>query len=631
MSIEPKPATSATVEANLAVLGALPFADTESFEDARRGFVTTLDPPVITGPDGRVVWDLRPYAFLDAAAPSTVNPSLWRMAQLNLQHGLFRVCERVHQIRGFDIANMTIVEGETGYIVIDPLLSTEAVDAGMSLVREHLGDKPVTSVVITHSHADHYGGVKAVVTDEQARTGQVRVVAPVGFLDHAVSENVNAGTAMSRRAQYMYGVGIAPGARGQMTCGLGIGLTNGTTTLIAPTDLITESGQELVLDGVRFVFQYTPGSEAPAEMNFHLPELRALCMAENVSHNMHNLYTLRGAEIRDAAAWSNYIHESIELFADDTDVMFIGHHWPVWGREKIVEFLAQQRDLYRYIHDETLRLAAQGHTAVEIAERIELPQSLATFWANRGYYGSLNHNVKAVYQKYLGWFDGNPANLHPHEPAESGRRYVDFMGGPDAVLSKARRSFDDGDYRWVAQVVGHVVFADPGNREARELQADAFEQLGYQSESAPWRNFYLSGAQELRHGVQKLPTTTVTPDVVRAMTTDMLLDYLSIRLNGPKAYQQSFSVLFTVTDTGEQRLIRLTNGVLVRSTLIPDHGYSAHVRLPKETLAGLALGTADLRAAESAGTLTVTGDIDSSAALFELCDKFEQSFAIVTP
>lgn len=631
MSTEAKAASAVTAAANRAVLTQLPFADDPAQEDARRGFIATLDPPVITGADGKVVWDLRAYEFLDADAPETVNPSLWRMARLNLHHGLFRVVDRVYQVRGFDLSNMTVIEGDSGFVVVDPLLTAEAAAAAMALVREQLGDKPITAVIVTHSHSDHFGGIKAVVSAEDVADGAVRIVAPIGFLEHAISENVYAGSAMSRRAQYMYGVGIRPGALGQVSTGLGIGLSNGTTTLLAPTDLITESGSELTLDGLRFVFQYTPGAEAPAEMNFHLPELRALCMAENVSHNMHNLYTLRGAEIRDAAAWSDYIHEAIELFGDESDVMFIGHHWPVWGRENIVEFLEQQRDLYRYIHDETLRLAAHGHTMVEIAERVELPESLDTFWANRGYYGSLNHNVKAVYQKYLGWFDGNPANLHPHEPVEAAKRYVEFMGGAEQVLEKARRSFDEGDYRWVAQVVNHVVFAHPDNRAACELQADALEQLGYQAESAPWRNFYLTGALELRAGVLKLPTTSVTADVLGAMTTDMLLNYLGIRLNGPKAAQHDLSLRLDVSDTGEERLVRLTHGVLVRSSRVPAEGYDAALRLDRMTLASLALGALDPADAQNTGALVIDGDNEAVHELFALCDRLQSDFRIVTP
>ncbi|TDD90615.1 MBL fold metallo-hydrolase [Saccharopolyspora karakumensis] len=626
MSAESKPASAITAAANRADLSRLPFADDPSQDDARRGFIATLDPPVITGADGQVVWDLRNYDFLDGEATGTVNPSLWRMARLNLNHGLFRVIDGIYQVRGFDLSNMTVIEGETGYVVVDPLLSAEAAAAAMGLVREHLGDKPITAVVVTHSHSDHFGGIKGIVSADEVASGAVRVVAPTGFLEHAISENVYAGIAMSRRAQYMYGVGIPPGPLGQVSTGLGVSLSNGTTTLLAPTDLVSESGTELVLDGLRFAFQYTPGAEAPAEMNFHLPDLRALCMAENVSHTMHNLYTLRGAEIRDAAAWSDYIHEALELFGDESDVMFIGHHWPVWGRENIEEFLERQRDLYRYVHDETLRLAAHGHTMVEIAEKVELPENLATFWANRGYYGALNHNVKAVYQKYLGWFDGNPANLHPHGPVEAGERYLEFMGGSEAVLEKARRSFDDGDYRWVAQVVKHVVFAEPDNRAARELQADALEQLGYQAESAPWRNFYLTGALELRTGALRLPTTSVTEDVLGAMTTDMLLSYLAIRLNGPKAAHEDLRLLFEVTDTDELRFVHVANGVLVRSSRVPSDGYDATVRLDRTVLAALALGTRD-----PADDMDISGDSEAVHVLFGLCDRFRPDFPIVTP
>ncbi|MDO1481608.1 alkyl/aryl-sulfatase [Rhodococcus ruber] len=632
MNTEPKTASPATIAANRAVGTDLPFEDRSSFDDVRRGFLAALEPPVIHNAAGEVVWDLRPFEFLATEAPDTVNPSLWRMAQLNVHnHGLFRVADRIYQVRGLDVANMTVLEGDSGYVVIDPLLSTEAAAAGMELVRHHLGDRPVRAIVYTHSHSDHFGGVKALVSDDDVRRGTVRIIAPVGFMEHAVSENVYAGNAMARRTHYMYGVTLPAGARGAVSTGLGVSLSRGTTSLLAPTDLITESGQELVLDGIRMVFQYTPGAEAPAEMNFHLPQWRALCMAENVSHHMHNLYTLRGAEVRDAAAWADYIHEALETFGDETDVLFISHHWPVWGRDRVTEFLEQQRDLYRYIHDETLRLIAHGYTMVEIAERVELPESLSKVWSNRGYYGTLNHNVKAVYQKYLGWFDANPANLNPHEPVEAARRYVDFMGGADAVLAKARVSFDDGDYRWVAQVVNHVVFAEPDNHAARALQADALEQLGYQAESGPWRNFYLTGAKELRHGVPDSAVTAITPDVLAAMTSDMLLSYLGIRLNGPKAAQHSIDLLLTVTDTGEQRRVQTRNGVLVRSARISGTTPDTHVRMRRATLAELALGTITPAQAVTTNDIEIDGDSAELHRLLDLCDRFTLCFNIATP
>ncbi|MFW0793247.1 alkyl sulfatase dimerization domain-containing protein [Gordonia sp. CPCC 205515] len=631
MSSNAKPASSYTVAANQAVLEHLPFEDRRAYDDAHRGFIATLDSMVITDDTGRVVWDLDRYGFLDEDAPATVNPSLWRISQLHSAHGLFKVADRIFQVRGFDISNMTVIEGDTGYLVVDPLTSVECARAGMDLVREHLGDKPIHAIIYTHSHADHFGGVKGIVSDDDVASGKVRIVAPLGFLEHAVSENVYAGNAMTRRAGYMYGTNLPVGANGVVSTGLGIALSQGQMSLLQPTDVISGTSEELVLDGLRFEFQYTPDSEAPAEMHFYLPDMKALCMAENVSHHMHNLYTLRGAQVRDSLGWSRYIDEALRRYGKDADVMFICHQWPVWGTEAIGEFLAEQRDMYRYIHDETLRLAAHGYTMNEIAEMVEFPEGLSTSWATRGYYGSLNHNVKGVYQKYLGWFDANPATLHPHTPVESGQRYVEFMGGADEVLRKARKSFDDGDYRWVAQVVNHVVFADPDNQEARELQADALEQLGYQSEAAPWRNFYLSGAQDLREGVRSDEAALGAGEVIAAMTTDMLLDYLAIRLNGPKASGRNFSLLLDISDTGEYRRAELTRGVLVSTPADGSTGADATLRLPKKALTGLALGAVQLADAVAAGMVEVSGDEAIAYDLFALLDTFARTFNIVTP
>lgn len=626
----PKAATPATAAANRAVLSTLDFADRRSFDDARRGFVATIDPPVIRAENGRVVWDLTRYDFLGGDCPDTVNPSLWRQAQLTVRHGLFRVTDRIYQIRGFDIANMTIVEGDTGYLVIDPLLTPETAAAGMRLVREHLGDKPIRAIVYTHSHTDHFGGVKGVVSGDEVARGAVRIVAPSGFMEHTVSENVQAGNAMKRRAQYMYGSLLPADDRGVVSVGLGAALANGAPTLLAPTDLVAETGTEMVLDGVRIVFQYTPDSEAPAEMNFFLPDLRALCMAENVSHNMHNLYTLRGAQVRDAAAWSNYIRDALDLFGDRADVLFISHHWPVWGREAIREFMEKQRDLYRFIHDETLRWAARGLNAAEIAERLELPPALATYWSNRGYYGTLEHNVKAVYQKYLGWFDANPANLHPHPPAAAAARYVEFMGGADEVLRKARASFDAGDYRWVAEVVGRVVFTDPRNEDARALQADAFEQLGYQAEAASWRNFYLTGAQELRSGVAYAGGGGARGDMLTAMTTEMLLDHLAVRLDGAAAAECDAHVALDVDGDG-RIFVLVRHGVLVHSRRPQRGDVDATVALSRPVLARLVLGALTAADAEAAGHVTISGDAAAWRVPFDLRGRFDPAFPIVTP
>lgn len=628
----PRAATATTRARNAAIAAVLPFDDRQGFADAARGFVATIDPPTIRDGRGSVVWDLTPYDFLDAEAPDTVHPSLWRMAQLNRHHGLFRVSDRIHQVRGFDIANMTVVEGDTGFIVIDPLTCVETAGAALDLVRAHLGDRPVTAVIYSHSHADHFGGVKAVVDEADVRAGRVPLVAPAGFYEHAVSENVHAGVAMGRRAQFMFGARLPRGPRGHVTTGLGVTLPHGTMTLIEPNDVIGTTGTERVLDGVRFVFQFTPGAEAPAEMNFHLPELRALCMAETVSQQMHNLYTPRGAQVRDALAWSTYLDEAIRLFGADSDVLFISHHWPTWGTDRIVEQIGMHRDLYRYIHDETLRLANHGYGPTEIAELVQLPEQLDTFWANRGCYGALNHNVKAVYQLYLGWFDGNPANLHPLPPAEAGRRYVELMGGRDTVLARAREAFDAGDHRWAAELGKHALAADPGYQPVRDLQADVFEQLGYQAESGPWRNFYLLGAEELRHGTPRnRPFGAAGPDVVAGMSGELLLDYLAIRLNGPAAAREHLRIGLHVTDTGERFLLTVRNGLLrhSRDDAAPEPDTALHV--DHRTLAALTHGGITLDDAEGRGSARVHGRRDDVRRLFALLDTFTGSFDVVAP
>ena len=457
---------------NAAVLQQLPFADKQDFEDARRGFIAPLpDSGVIRNKEGKPVWDLSGFSFIKegAAAPETVNPSLWRQSQLLTYAGLFQVTDRVYQVRGADASNINFIEGDTGIIVVDPLISAECARAALNLYYQHRPQKPVVAVIYSHSHVDHYGGVKGVVSEDDVKAGKVKIIAPEGFLKAALDENVMAGTAMSRRAGYMYGVFLPPGPQGKVTMGLGLTVSTGTVTLIPPTDVITKTGQEMTIDGLKFVFQLAPDTEAPAEMHFYLPQLKLLCPAENCCHNLHNLYTLRGAKTRDALAWSKDLNETLERWGDESEVMLNVHHWPIWGQERIVDRLKKQRDMYRYLHDQTLRLANQGYTMTEIAEMIRLPESLAKEWYCRGYYGSVNHNVKGVYVKYLGWFDGNPANLHPLPPVEASKRYVEFMGGAAAVIKKAQEYYDKGEYRWVAEVMNHVVFADPKNASGQEL------------------------------------------------------------------------------------------------------------------------------------------------------------------
>ncbi|MFJ4657079.1 alkyl/aryl-sulfatase [Nocardia sp. NPDC088792] len=626
--------SSYIVDQNQRVAAELPFADTTDQDDADRGFIAALEPGVVRDAAGNMVWDNDSYDFLEGACPASVNPSLWRQAGLNIRQGLYRVTDRIYQIRGLDLSNMTIIEGDTGVIVIDPLISAETAKAGLDLYFAHREQRPVTGMIYTHSHVDHFGGAMGVMTAEDAASGRIPVIAPAGFLEHAVAENVYAGTAMTRRATYMYGAVLPRGPKGQVTAGLGQTTSTGTVTLIAPTVDITETEQELTVDGVRIVFQITPGTEAPSEMNFFFPDMRALCMAENATHNLHNLLTLRGALVRDPHVWSQYLTESINLFGYDSDVVFASHHWPTWDTERLIGYLSIQRDLYAYLHDQTLRRLNQGYVGGEIAEMIELPPAIENAWHARGYYGSVSHNVKAIYQRYMGWFDGNPAHLWEHPPVESAKRHVEFMGGADEVLRKARISFDNGDYRWVAQVINYVIFADPSNEAAKTLQASTFDQLGYGAENGPWRNFYLMGAYELRNGSVGTPTKANAPTMVAALSIDQVFDALSLRLDGPKAWHEKAVSDWHFTD--EQRLHRLElrNGVLVHyDRRSGDKLPPAEVTftLTRQALIGVLLGGQDLGATMQSGAIKIDGDAQSFAKLITLFDAPDPGFNIVTP
>lgn len=626
------PATEITARAQAAVLQQLPFKDQRDFEDARRGFIGTIDNPEIRDAQGNVVWSLTPYAFLgEASAPATVNPSLWRQARLNMNHGLFQVTDRIYQVRGFDIANMTIIEGNTGLILIDPLTAMETSRAGLDLYYKHRPRKPVVAVIYTHSHADHFGGARGVISEDDVKAGRVTVLAPEGFMEEAVSENVFAGNAMSRRAQYMYGFNLPRSATGQVDVGLGKAVANGTLTLVPPTDLITRTGETRTIDGVQIEFLMALGTEAPAEMLLYLPQWKALCAAEDATHNLHNLYTIRGAQVRDADQWWRALDETIDRFGGRTEVLFAQHHWPTWGRDNIVTYLGKQRDGYKFIHDQSLRLANLGFVPAEIAERVKLPPSLAAEWHLRDYYGTVNHNAKAVYQRYLGWYDGNPANLHPLPPEEAGKRYVEYMGGAARVLEQARASYARGEYRWVAEVLKHVVFADPSNQAARRLQADALEQLGYQTESATWRNAYLTGATELRDGPPKAGRRTASADVLRAMTDAMFLDYLAISLNGDRAAGKTVAINWVQPDTGKRYALTVENGVFRYKADAQHASPQATLTMPRAVLTGVLLGQTTLQAETQAGRARVDGDPQALGAWVTLMDKFEPNFGIVTP
>lgn len=630
MTSAPKPAQPFIAQQQSELRRRLPFSDTQDFEDAARGLIARREPNAVTAADGRVVWDNDTYAFLEVEAPDTVNPSLWRQSQLVAQQGLFEVVEGVYQVRGLDLSNVTFVEGTTGIVVIDPLLSTETAAAALALYREHRGERPVTGVVYTHSHVDHFAGVKGVTTQEDVDAGRVPVLAPEGFTEHAVAENVYAGTAMARRAAYMYGAALARGPQGQVGAGLGQTTATGTVSLIAPTVEITTTGQQETVDGVRMVFQMAPDTEAPSEMLIHFTDLRALCTAEDATHTLHNLLTLRGAVVRDPHNWSQYLTETIDLFGDTTDVAFASHHWPTWGQDRVKHFLGIQRDLYGYLHDQTLRLINKGWTGIEIAEQLPLPPALEKAWSTHGYYGSVSHNLKAIYQRYMGWFDGNPAHLWQHPPVEAGKRYVEFMGGADTVVEKARGSFEAGDLRWAAEVLNHVVFAQPDHAAARELLADTYEQLGYGAENGTWRNFYLSGTTELREGQFGTPTVTASPDIIANLSPRQLFDALAVQINGPKAWDEQLAIAVVLTDTGEEYRLRLANGVLTYSAAPQQDSADVILTTTSRQLPALALGNLAPKALADAGIQT-DGDTEVLNRLAAVLDPGDRNFPIVTP
>lgn len=641
-----KDATAATRAANAAVLKALDFANVnqvagiDGIADAARGFIATYPELVIAADDGREVWDLTTYDFLEREdAPATVNPSLWRHARLNMHHGLFEVVEGVYQVRGFDLSNMTIVEGDTGIIVIDPLVSAEAARAALALYYEHRPQSPVAAVIYTHSHVDHFGGVLGVITEDQARAEQVEIIAPAGFLEAAVAENVMAGSAMSRRSDFMYAPLLPRGERGQVDSGLGKTRSTGEITIAAPTDVIMQTGETRTIAGVEMEFQLAPETEAPAELTVYFPGYRVFNAAELACDTLHNLYTLRGAEVRDANQWAYYINEAIALFGDRTDVVIAQHNWPTWGQAQVLAFLRAQRDMYKYLHDQTLRLMNHGYTSTEIAEMLEPPAELAQQWFLRGYYGTVRHNVKAIYQKYLGWYDANPANLNPLPPADGAVKYVEYMGGADAVIERARADFANGDYRWVAEVMNKVVFAEPDNAAARHLQADALEQLGYQAEAATWRNVYLMGAYELRNGVLSEGSGGDEEggggnSLLTAMTVPMIFDYLAVRLDAAKAEGQRIVLNWTFTDTDERYVLNLEHAAL---TYLPSPpgvqpaDADATLTLARATLDAVLLGETTVREAAASGAIAVDGNRLKLAALFGMLDTFGEPFNIVTP
>jgi alkyl sulfatase BDS1-like metallo-beta-lactamase superfamily hydrolase len=627
VNMEQKPPTAVIESAHRASFDKLPFDDNADFADAERGFIGALEPGVVTAADGRVVWDNDSYGFLAGDAPSTVHPSLWRQSQLCAKQGLYEVVEGIYQVRGLDLSNITFIEGDSGVIVIDPLISTETAAAALALYRVHRGDRAVSAVIYTHSHVDHFGGVLGVTNQADVDAGKVPIIAPEHFTEHAVQENVYAGTAMARRAAYMYGAVLARGPQGQVGCGLGQVGSTGEVALIVPTVHIRETGETHTIDGVDIEFQMAPGTEAPAEMHFYFPKFRALCMAENATHNLHNLLTLRGALVRDPHGWAGYLTEAIDTFGDRTDVVFASHHWPTWGRDDIVGYLSLQRDLYAYLHDQTLRLLNQGFTGIEIAEQFQMPPALEAAWHTHGYYGSVNHNVKAVYQRYMGWFDGNPGRLWQHPPEALAPRYVEAMGGADRVVELAQKAFDSGDFRWAATLLDHVIFTDEQHAGARTLYADTLEQLAYGAENAVWRNFFLSGATELREGNFGTPTQTASPSILGQLTPEQMFDAFAISVNGPRAWDLDIAVDITFSDVGDNYRLTLRNGVLVHRKVAADPA-TAHATV---TFANKARLLAFVAGDATSPGLDITGDGDALPSLVAVLDQPDPAFNIITP
>ncbi|MFN3581620.1 MAG: alkyl/aryl-sulfatase [Pseudomonas sp.] len=628
----PKPAEPTTAEHNKAVVATLPFSNTQAFDDAKRGFIAEWPGGKVTDDEGKLAWNMAAYAFLNGkAAPDTVNPSLWRQAQLNAIHGLFEVAEGMYQIRGMDLANMTIVEGNSGLIIIDPLLTPATAKAGLQLYYQHRPKKPMVAVLYTHNHADHFGGVKGVIDEADVRAGKVKVYAPYGFMQHAVSENVIAGNAMSRRATYQFGAQLPPGERGHVDTGLGKALASGPTTLIAPTDTVPDNAT-LTIDGIEIEFQMAHGTEAESEMMMYFPQFKVLNTAEITSQHLHNIYTIRGAAIRDASAWSHYIDKALERFGERTDILIAQHHWPIWERDQAKHFLGVQRDLYKFIHDQAVRMMNKGQLPGDIAENIKLPKSLDQEWYARSYYGTLKHNARAIYQRYMGWYDANPANLDPLPPRQNAAKTISYMGGMDQVIARAREDYAKGEYRWVAWVMSQAVFAEPGNQSARELAADALEQLGYQAEAGTWRGAYLTGAQELRQGTgEPRRGNDLSPDLLQALEAGMFFDLLAVRLDAEKAEGQHLVINWTLTDIEENYRLNLQNATLTHRADSLATNPDASVSMTRATLDRILLRQLSFPEAVKTGDITLTG---SPAAFFGLLQMIEEppaNFPIIEP
>lgn len=630
LNAEKKDATEYTASVNESVYALLDFNDTSERENAERGLIYAPESLELKDEEGNVIWSQDAYAFVETdEAPDTANPSLWRNTQLNHIYGLFEVAEGIYQVRGYDMTNITFIEGDTGWIVFDPLMSTECSAAALQLVNEQLGERPVVAIVISHTHVDHFGGIKGIVSEEEIAGRQIPIIAPEGFEEHAVSENVYSGTAMGRRAGYQYGSFLEKGETGSLSIGIGLGQSLGTISYMTPNDHITYTGETRTIDGVTMEFQLTPGTEAPAEMNTWFPDKNALWMAENCTCTLHNLYTLRGAQVRDGNAWAQYIMEADALYGDRVEVVFQSHNWPHWGNETIREYMLNTASMYKFINDQTLMYINQGYTSEEIAYMIELPEELEKVWYTRQYYGTIQHNSKAVYQKYMGWYDANPVSLNALPKSESAAKFVEYMGGDaDKILEMAKKDFEAGEYQWVAEITNILVYQDPSNQEARYLCADALEQLGYQAESGPWRNAYLSGAQELRNGTtnDEKYRATGSADIQKNMTVDMVLEYIGILLDSNEAQDLDLKIN-VIFDDGDTYLWTVKNGILLYQKGITAEDADATLTMPKKAIALIL--TRDMEQMKQA--IQIEGDQEVLNKLTEHMVKYEFFFNIVEP
>jgi alkyl sulfatase BDS1-like metallo-beta-lactamase superfamily hydrolase len=625
-------ASTFTIAANKAVLTEMAAFDPIDFEQAQKGLIASDPQLQVKDKNGNTIFDQTAFNFIKGKAPASVNPSLWRQEKLNNIHGLFKVSDGIYQLRGHDLSNMTLIEGDTGWIIVDPLSSEETAQRALALARKEMGERAITGIIFTHSHVDHFGGILGIISAEQAATDKIPIIAPEGFMAEATSENVIAGVTMGRRTGFAYGKWLGINDRGHIGSGLGKTIPMGSMGILPPTIIIDRTPQAMQIDGVDFICQNVPDSEAPAELTFYLPKHKAFCGAELVSRNMHNIYTLRGAKVRDALAWSNYIHQALELFGD-ADIYFASHHWPIWGNEAITTFLKQQRDTYKYIHDQTLRLASHGATPGEIAEQIKLPQSLNNAASSRGYYGTLRHNARAVYQHYFGWFDANPVHLNPLPPVAASTRYVSAMGGIEQVITLAQQAYDEGEYRWTAELLNHAVFAEPSNKSARALLARCYDQMGYQAESGPWRDIYLSAALELRQGGTSETNLNLSnaKHLLEQTPFENLFDALATRLNGPKADGVNLTLNINFTDIDSYYVLWIENAVLHHKKSEPDPDANTTLHIDSELYTSIILGEVDIKQLLNSDKLSLEGSALDLIKFFSLLESPNMAFNIIEP